>query len=149
VRPGDRLEGAARLRREADGLRSQLEAAERLADAATARVQEARDALAEEDRDVEGLEPLLGEVDALWQAALDDQDEWAVRNDPATAGKVVETSRRRGELLAEDAEGREAHAAGMVAREHLRGALSLLGEAHSWSSWDTFGGGGVFTDLMK
>ena len=37
----------------------------------------------------------------------------------------------------------------MVAREHLVQAQRLLGSAESWSAWDTFGGGGLITDMVK
>jgi hypothetical protein len=56
---------------------------------------------------------------------------------------------RKGVLLAEDQEAREAHAAGLVARQLLVDAHDLLGSARSWSTWDTFGGGGLLTDMMK
>ncbi|MGA8995541.1 MAG: hypothetical protein WB441_14660 [Nocardioidaceae bacterium] len=201
--PGDRLERAARGRREAEGLRVQLAGARQHAEATAAKTREVRAALAEEDHDVERLESAswsrvvsslrgrlstdweresaerdaarylladalaradlaraeleslqarldaLGDVEAAWQRALEEQERWAAGRDPATARSIQEISRARGDLLAEDIEAREAHAAGMLARDHLGRGLALLGETRSWSSWDTFGGGGLFTDMMK
>lgn len=199
----DQLEQAVRRRKESLALRTRLEAATQHADATTERLQEARDALAREDRDVarqqsvswsrvlsalrgssatdkeretaerdaarylaadaEARDDLawrdvqaaqsqldaLGDVEAAYVAALAEHERSVAAHDPAMGAELARLDRRRGTLLAEDAEAREAHAAGMVAREQLLRARNLLGSARSWSSWDTFGGGGLFTDLMK
>jgi hypothetical protein len=199
----DRLARAARSRREADSLRARLAAATHFADGTTDRVRQARERLADEDRDVERLESVswsrvlsalrggaatdrereraerdaaryaladaeardavawrdveglqaqldaLGDVEADFAAALGAKEEWALRQDPAAAAELAGVAQRCGELAAEDREAREVHAAGMVAREHLLRALDLLERARSWSTWDTFGGGGMFSDMMK
>jgi hypothetical protein len=109
---------------------------------------EAREQLAV--RDVESLRAQLadlGDVDAELTAALAERE--AETQDPELRDELVRISARRGQLAAEDREGREAFEAGQVAREHLLHARSLLGSARSWSTWDTFGGGGMLTDMMK
>ena len=170
------LEQAARARREAASLRERLEAAARHADGTTARVQDARDRLTAESGEVEQLESMswsrilsalrgshatdlereqaerdaaryavadaqardelawrdveaaqaqldaLGDVDQAYADALTAKEQWAATHDPLLAQGLAEVTERRGVLLAED---------------------------QSWSTWDTFGGGGLFTDLMK
>jgi hypothetical protein len=111
---------------------------------------EARDAAAR--RDVAGLTAqleALGDVDAAYTAALAAKEEWAVAHAPDVAARITELSTRRGVLLAEDAEAREAHAAGVEALQLLGEADRLLASAGSWATWDTFGGGGMLTDMMK
>lgn len=103
-------------------------------------------------RDVAALQArldALGDVDAEYDDALAAKERWAEDHDPAAAAALAEISETRGRLLAEDTEAREAHAAGTVALEHLRRAADRLREARSWSTWDTFGGGGFLTDMMK
>lgn len=199
----DRLERAAQARHAAQGLHARWVAATKHADQTTARVQEARDALSEEERDVERLEGLswsriltalrgnrstelereqaerdaaryalaegqarddlawrdvealrsqldaLGDVEGEYVAALADREAWSVGHDPETSRVLAEIVERRGVLLAEDTEGREAFEAGADARTHLVQARGLLRSAGSWSTWDTFGGGGLFTDMVK
>ncbi|CAN5451867.1 hypothetical protein BH10ACT10_BH10ACT10_10800 [soil metagenome] len=111
---------------------------------------EARDDLAW--RDVEAAQAqldLLGDVDRAFADALAAKEEWAARHDLAVGRDLMELAERRGVLTAEDQEGREAFDAGVAARTHLLHARQLLGSAQSWSTWDTFGGGGLVTDLMK
>jgi hypothetical protein len=91
----------------------------------------------------------LGDVEQEHAAALAAQEAWVTNHDPATAAGLADVAARRGALLAEDQEAREAFAAGTRAREHLERARSLLASASAWSTWDTFGGGGLLTDLVK
>lgn len=101
-------------------------------------------------RDVASLQAQLddlGDVDRDLQAALAAKEQSA--DDPELARQLTEVTQRRGVLVAEDTEAREAHAAGLVARQHLLEAHRLLGSARGWSTWDTFGGGGLLTDMMK
>jgi hypothetical protein len=72
-----------------------------------------------------------------------------VAHAPDVAARITELATRRGVLLAEDAEAREAHAAGVEAMQLLGQADQLLASAGSWATWDTFGGGGMLTDMMK
>lgn len=179
----DGLARAAQRRREADSLRARLATATQFADGTTDGVRQARERLADEDRDVgrlasvswsrvlstlrgstttdrereeaerdaaryalaeaearddvawrdvEGLQAqldALGDVEGDFDAALASKEEWALRQDPATAAELAGVAQRCGELRAEDGEAREAHAAGMVAREHLLRAVDLLERA--------------------
>ena len=195
------MERAAETVREAQGVRTRLDAATSYAQQTAKRVQECRRALRSEERDVDKLEGMswsriltslrgnhatelerqnaerdaaryaladaeardqlarrdvealqsqlagLGDVDATYAAALSDRE--TTTEDPTLRAELTRISERRGVLAAEDREGREAFAAGQVAREHLQRASGLLSSARSWSTWDTFGGGGLFTDMMK
>ena len=111
---------------------------------------QARDELAR--RDVETAQSqldALGDVEQAYADALTAKEQWAATHDPVLAQGLAEVTERRGVLLAEDQEGREAYDVGVSARAHLLWARRLLAGAQSWSTWDTFGGGGLFTDLMK
>jgi hypothetical protein len=101
-------------------------------------------------RDVQGIRAQLeqlGDVDRGFEVALAAKERSTT--DPKLGRRLVEVAERKGVLLAEDQEAREAHAAGLVARQLLVDAHDLLGSARSWSTWDTFGGGGLLTDMMK
>ena len=135
---GDRVSAREREEAERDAARY------RLADAQT------RDELAW--RDVESTQEqldALGDVEAEYTAALADRENWSTTHDRDRGRQLTELAERRGALLAEDTEGREAFDAGAAARDLLLEALDLLGSAQSWSTWDTFGGGGILTDMMK
>ena len=126
------------------------EQAERDAARYTVADADTRDSLAR--RDVEAVRSqleALGDVDRAYAEALAAKEVWVSAHDPAAAQGLSEVAERHGVLLAEDQEGREAYDAGVTARAHLLQARQLLGSAQSWSTWDTFGGGGLFTDLMK
>ena len=103
-------------------------------------------------RDVDSLEAqldALGDVDAFYAQTLAAKEEWTVSHDPTAAAGLAEIAEKRGELKARDREAREAHGAGRAALELLDQAGQLLGSAQSWSTWDTFGGGGMLTDMAK
>lgn len=91
----------------------------------------------------------LGDVEAAYARALDAKQQWVLTHDAATAEQLADIAQQRGELAAEDREAREAHAAGLAARDLLAHAQQLLSSARSWSTWDTFGGGGLITDMVK
>ena len=91
----------------------------------------------------------LGDVDAMHARALAAKEKWAATNDPAVATALAEIAQRRGELQARDKEAREAHGAGRTALDRLQQARQLLGSAESWSTWDTFAGGGMLSDMAK
>ncbi|HEX6248292.1 MAG TPA: hypothetical protein VFZ64_10510 [Nocardioidaceae bacterium] len=91
----------------------------------------------------------LGDVDETHRAAVAAKERWASANDPELAASLEELARRRGELVARGRETEEAHAAGREAYNLLGQALSLLGSAESYSTWDTFLGGGMLADMAK
>lgn len=91
----------------------------------------------------------LGDVDAAYRAALDAKAAWAQEHEPATAAALARRSERLGELSDQRREADEAIAAGQEAQRLLALAHQQLGSARGWSNWDTFGGGGFFTDMAK
>ncbi len=91
----------------------------------------------------------LGDVEARYRQAMAAKEAWLAESGDAQAGALAEIAERRGQLQAVDQEAREAFAAGRAAQDMLGEAASLLGSAGSWSTWDAFGGGGLFTDMMK
>jgi len=91
----------------------------------------------------------LRDVEGRYRSALAAKDAWLREQDPASGERLAALAEERGRLEAEDHELAEAHAAGVRARDRLLEADRLLGSAGGWSTWDTFGGGGLVTDMMK
>ena len=91
----------------------------------------------------------LGDVEGRYTEALAAKAEWVRGHDHAVGNQLDVLAGQLGRLQAEDHELAEAHAAGVRARERLLHADDLLGRAGGWSNWDTFGGGGMVTDMMK
>lgn len=106
------------------------------------------DARAEHD----ALETRLGEyadAHSAYAAALARREDelQAGADDAATA--LLDLERHHGDLGAERRETEEAFEAGRAAEWHLAEAGRHLSSARSWAGWDTFGGGGLFSDLAK
>jgi hypothetical protein len=91
----------------------------------------------------------LGDPDERYRRAVADKERLLVATETGPAGELVETAERLGELAAERREIEEADAAGREAFAQLDEAVRLLEGARSWSTWDTFGGGGMLTDMVK
>lgn len=91
----------------------------------------------------------LGDTEATYVAALAAKETWALSHSPDHAARLSEIAERRGVLEAESRESREADDAGVTAHQKLTEALTQLSSAGAWSTWDTFGGGGLITDLVK
>jgi hypothetical protein len=91
----------------------------------------------------------LADVDAAYAAALAAKEDWLAGHDPSTAARLREIAERRGVLEAEYRESQEADAAGVTAHKLLVEAAGRLSSAEAWSTWDTFGGGGLITDMIK
>lgn len=109
-----------------------------------------RATMAEADvRAIEAQLSALGDVDGAYARALDAKETWLREHPGAATARLAEIATRRGELVALDHENREAHEAGARAHGALSDALDVLSSAASWSTWDTFGGGGLLTDMMK
>lgn len=93
----------------------------------------------------------LGDLDARREALLRER-EAEVAADPASAavaGRVTELSTALGVREAELGQLDEAAVAAQHALGALRAADQHLGSAGSWSTYDTFFGGGMVTDMMK
>lgn len=91
----------------------------------------------------------LGDTDAAYRAALASKEEWASTHDAALASGLTSLAERRGALEAELREVKEADDAGVEAYQALVAASGRLGSAEGWSTWDTFFGGGLITDVVK
>ncbi len=116
---------------------------------AVAEAEARRDIARREHDGLQAQRQALGDVDRRYRAALAAKDAWLRAGGGPVADEVVALAERRGLLRAEDVELAEAHDAGRRARNHLVEADRLLGSAESWSTWDTFAGGGMLTDMMK
>lgn len=91
----------------------------------------------------------LGDIEDIYRRALATKEQWALTHDPALAAALDDIATRRGELTAARTETEEAYAAGQQAAALVEQAIDLLGKAESWSTFDTFLGGGLMTDMMK
>lgn len=128
----------------------QRETAER--DAAQYAVAEAEARAAAARRHLEDLDgqlDRLGDVDAAWERALAARETELERAGGEAGRRLSEVAERRGELGALAEENTEAAQAGRDAERLLGQALDELGGARSWAAWDTFGGGGMLSDMMK
>jgi hypothetical protein len=109
-----------------------------------------RATMAETDvRAIEAQLSALGDVDGDLSRALDAKEAWLRDQPGAATSRLAQIAARRGELTALDKENQEAHRAGRAAHTALRDALDVIRSAASWSTWDTFGGGGLLTDMVK
>ncbi|MEH3089649.1 MAG: hypothetical protein PGN24_08685 [Microbacterium arborescens] len=125
--------------------RAEQLAAEHAVDGATERLAHARADLAR----IEGEIAALGDVDAVYSAALGRREEElrAAGRDAAT--ELTRLDAEAGELSAEAREIAEARAALEGAQEALDAAQQALDSAGGWSTYDTFFGGGMVADWMK
>lgn len=116
---------------------------------ALAEAEARRDALVRERDSLLAQRAGLGGVAEKYQEALGAKEAWIAEHSGPQAARLAQVAERRGELRALDDEGREAHRAGAAAASLLAQARDLLESAQSWSTWDTFGGGGLVTDMVK
>jgi tetratricopeptide (TPR) repeat protein len=89
----------------------------------------------------------LGDVDARWAAAVAAL-ETALGTGP-DAAELAELTQRLAGVRAERSEVAEAQVAADEALQRLGEAQGLLAKAGDWAAWDTWGGGGMWTDMMK
>lgn len=89
------------------------------------------------------------EVDAELEAAVVAKEEFLAATGVRSGAELAGIAEERGALAAHLKELREAAVAAVDARRALADAEQLLGSARSWSNWDTFMGGGLFTDMVK
>ena len=116
---------------------------------AVAEAEARRDAARRELESTQARLDRLGDVDDVHRRALAAKEHWALANDPGLAAQLDDIARQRGRLLAAHTETAEAHAAGEAAAALVEQAVQLLGKAESWSTYDTFLGGGMLTDMVK
>lgn len=135
---GDAVERLAVDKAEAD-------AAARAVVAAEARLAHAR---ADAER-VRAERAALGDVEGAYRRALDDYEAALQAQGAPAAAELGQLLEQLGTAAAESREIDEAARALEDARAALRTARGRLDSAGGWSTYDTFFGGGLFTDLMK
>lgn len=91
----------------------------------------------------------LGDVDAAFDAALDEREQELRRAGSDAADELVRLETEAGALAAETRELAEATAALSRASDALAAAQSALDSAGGWSTYDTFFGGGMVADMIK
>lgn len=117
-------------------------------------VAEAEARLATEQRERESLEQRVaayGDLDAR-RTELMAQREAEVQADPAhadRAARLTDLAGEVGELRARSVQVEEADAAGREAHAVLQRTAQHLGSAGSWSTYDTFLGGGMLSSMAK
>jgi hypothetical protein len=116
---------------------------------AVAEAEARRDVMVRDRASLESRIAELGDVDERYRRAMAEKETWLGQSGGEASVSLAEIAERRGQLAALDREAREAFAAGRAAHDMLSEAATLLGSAGSWSTWDSFGGGGLLTDMMK
>ena len=115
---------------------------------------DAQGRLAVEQRERESLERRIAAYGDLGtrRDQLMAQREAEVRTDPAhadRAARLTELADRVGALRARGVQVEEADAAGREAHAVLQQTAQHLGSAGSWSTYDTFFGGGIVSSMVK
>ncbi|MDO7868822.1 hypothetical protein [Nocardioides jiangxiensis] len=113
---------------------------------------EAHGRLAALDADLSRLNQQLSAyraVDDELEAALMAKEELLAATGARSGAELAGIAEERGTLSARLKELHEAAVAAVDARRALADADRLLGSARNWSNWDTFMGGGLFTDMVK
>jgi hypothetical protein len=135
---GERQDALARERAEADLVRYRL-----------AEIEARLMAIVGEEAANQTRLDLLTDAPAAYAAALDEKERLlTARKDPRSA-RLLETADERGRCRAELKEITEAQRAATSAAEALAEVDSKLGSAGSWSTYDTFFGGGLIGSAIK
>lgn len=91
----------------------------------------------------------LGDVASRRAAALAAKEAWVVAAGADGAGELTRLAAQVGTTRGELTELREVVGAAEQAGQALTGALRHLDSASDWAAYDTFGGGGLLTDMIK
>jgi len=122
------------------------------ADAARYRVAEAQARLKAIRREHETAQQRLDELapagDA-YAAMLDEKERYLRTSGDPRGGSLLRLAEERGRLTAELKETNEANGAAAAALEALSQVQDRLGSASSWSTYDTWFGGGVMSSAIK
>jgi len=130
--------------------RLSVEKAEReAAEYAVAAAKAERESRATERNDVLARLRALGDPAARRTNALAAKEEWLTSSGSGLGTELAELARRTGALREERREIGEARDAGLAALRTLDDAAGHLGSAQSWSTYDTFFGGGMLSSAMK
>ena len=116
---------------------------------AVAEAEARRDAVRRDLESTRARRNALGDVGDIHRRALAAKERWALAHDRDLAAALDDIAGQRGTLSAARKETAEAHAAGEAALALVEQAVQLLGKAESWSTYDTFLGGGLLSDMMK
>jgi hypothetical protein len=151
----ERLEGFSltRILASLHGARDDALARERAeAEAARYRVAEAEARWSAVNHEYEAAAERLGrlaDAPAGYEAALADKERHLAGSDDPRAPRLLALAEERGRLVDELREVDEAVRAAHRAREALNQLASTLGSASSWSTYDTFFGGGLVSSAIK
>lgn len=123
---------------------------------------EAYEAAVKYDAAARELEAVRQDLDALrnekmelrgseerYKNALAERVEELRRQGGEAGEQMARMEEQKGELRRQEREIGEAESAGKNALSIAESILDSLDSAHSWSTWDLFGGGGLVTDLIK
>ncbi len=91
----------------------------------------------------------LGDVQARRQQVLADKDRWLQESGSPVGAELADLAATLADRAAAAREVAEAMQAADRARHALSRAGSVLGSARSWSTYDTFFGGGMIGDMVK
>ncbi|QXC59718.1 hypothetical protein KSP35_15190 [Aquihabitans sp. G128] len=128
---------------------SREEAEREAARFAVATAESRRDAASREAAALQGRVAALGDAETELGLALAAKEAWLATTQQPGAERLVAIAARRGAIAAELREGYEATTAGQVAEDLLARAAKQLGSAESWSAYDTWFGGGMFSSAIK
>lgn len=91
----------------------------------------------------------LGDVVERRRSALESVAGWLAESGHVTAERVDALAQERAAAVADQRETEEAIAAADAGLDALGRAAQALSSAGGWATWDTFGGGGLLTDMAK
>lgn len=122
------------------------------AEAATYRLAQAQaqdDAARAEGESVRATIERLAGAGEAYAALLDEKERLLAGSDDPRARQLLELADERGRVTAQLREVGEATEAAQAAAQALARLRGLLASAHSWSTYDTFFGGGLLSSAIK
>ncbi|MDX1807193.1 MAG: hypothetical protein R3267_09230 [Paenisporosarcina sp.] len=84
-----------------------------------------------------------------WQTLMTEKEQWLQDNSPENHAVLENLYTRKTEIKTMLQEIEEAHSAGISAKSLLSNAIIQLASAKTYSTWDTFLGGGLIVTAMK
>ena len=139
----------ARLRGSLDGDLDRERAEQQAATYAVAEAVSRRSQIRADIDDVERRLAALAGLPERRDQAMAAREAWLLAHDHGLAVELEAIAARLGAAREQQREIAEARAAARTAAERLDRAREQLGSAQSWSTYDTFFGGGLITDMMK
>jgi len=107
--------------------------------------------LEQEERNVrvELADESFRQLQPRWQQLMDEKKQWLKENSPENYAVIESLYTRKTEIKTMLKEIDEAQSAGTTAKSLLSSAIDQLASAKSFSTWDTFLGGGMIVTAMK